>query len=125
MQGTPSRLSIMAYSYADTELVRNVKRTAFHPPPAVDSMVVRIVPNRKVTIDATYEAVVTALFTHKKKTVRNALVDGREIFNKGKEEINAIAAGAPYAAERVTTLDVYRLREIADYLSARLKEGAT
>ena len=124
MEGSPSRLSIMAGSYADTTMVKQVKRTAFFPPPAVDSMVVRIVPNRKVVVDRTYEAVVTALFTHKKKTVSNALIDGREIFNKEKGEISPIAGGAPYAQERVTALDVYMIRQIADYLSATFEEGA-
>ncbi len=125
MEGSPSRLSMMAGSYADTTLVKRVKRTAFFPPPAVDSMVVRIVPNRKVVVDRTYEAVVTALFTHKKKTVRNALIDGREIFNKEKGEITPIAGGAPYAQERVTALDVYMIRQIADYVSATFEEGAS
>jgi 16S rRNA (adenine1518-N6/adenine1519-N6)-dimethyltransferase len=123
MEGSPSRLSMMAYSYADTYPVRKVPPTAFYPPPAVDSMVVRLVPHRKVCVDTWYEKTVTALFTHKRKTVRNALIDGREMFNKEKDEIRAIADGAPYAQERITTLSDFQLREIADRLAEAWREG--
>lgn len=70
------RLSVSAQHYADVEVVEPVPPTAFSPPPAVDSAIVRTTPR-----DPEYEVAdvdffldfVKALFTQRRKTIRNGI----------------------------------------------------
>jgi 16S rRNA (adenine1518-N6/adenine1519-N6)-dimethyltransferase len=70
------RLSVSAQHYAGVEVVEPVPPTAFSPPPAVDSAVVRTTPR-----DPDYEVddpeffldFVKALFTQRRKTIRNGI----------------------------------------------------
>jgi len=70
------RLSVTAGHYADVEVVEPVPKEAFSPAPAVESSVVRVTPR-----DPDYEVpnaqfflqFVTAVFTQRRKTVRNAI----------------------------------------------------
>ena len=76
--GTPEygRLSVTAGHYADVEIVERVPPEAFEPPPAVESAVVRTTPrdpDYEVPDDAFFLNVVTAVFTQRRKTMRNAV----------------------------------------------------
>jgi 16S rRNA (adenine1518-N6/adenine1519-N6)-dimethyltransferase len=70
------RLSVSAQHYAGVEVVEPVPPTAFSPPPAVDSAIVRTTPR-----DPDYEVddpeffldFVKALFTQRRKTIRNGI----------------------------------------------------
>lgn len=71
------RLSVMLqYRFAMRKLFE-VKPGAFRPPPKVDSAVVRLVPKPAATLapgdPASFARVVTAAFTKRRKTLRNAL----------------------------------------------------
>ncbi|HOP08665.1 MAG TPA: 16S rRNA (adenine(1518)-N(6)/adenine(1519)-N(6))-dimethyltransferase RsmA [Candidatus Methanofastidiosa archaeon] len=112
----PSRLTMMSQALCDTTPVMKVPPKAFFPRPKVNSMIVRIVPNRKFTVDEAYSTVVTSLMTHKKKIVRNALIDSRESFNKDKEEMRVVAEDVPYRNVRGKDLDIYKMKEITDYI---------
>ena len=73
------RLSVMLqYRFAMQKLF-DVKPGAFRPPPKVDSAVVRLVPHAAATLAARDPAVlarvVTAAFTKRRKTLRNALAE--------------------------------------------------
>lgn len=75
--GTPEygRLTVTAGWYAEADILEIVPPTAFEPPPPVDSAVVRFVPSEPpvgVTPE-TFHAVVTAVFTQRRKTLRNAI----------------------------------------------------
>ncbi|WP_101298224.1 16S ribosomal RNA methyltransferase A [Halegenticoccus soli] len=70
------RLSVSAQHYADVELVEPVPPTAFSPPPAVDSAVVRATPREpeyEVDDEAFFLDFVKAMFTQRRKTIRNAI----------------------------------------------------
>ncbi|MHC1604770.1 MAG: 16S rRNA (adenine(1518)-N(6)/adenine(1519)-N(6))-dimethyltransferase RsmA [Candidatus Methanofastidiosia archaeon] len=110
----PSRLTIMTNSYADIERIMDVNRDAFYPRPRVDSCIVKIVPNKKFEIDSFYKKVVNGIFCHKRKTVKNALIDSREIFNKEKEKIKLIAQDVPFSDLRVKELDIYKTKDISE-----------
>ena len=70
------RLSVSAQHYADVEVVEPVPKEAFSPPPDVESAVVRTTPR-----DPDYEVddaefflrFVKAVFTQRRKTMRNAV----------------------------------------------------
>jgi 16S rRNA (adenine1518-N6/adenine1519-N6)-dimethyltransferase len=70
------RLSVSTAHYADAEIVERVPRTAFDPQPRVDSAVVRCRPrdpDYTVPDDDFFLRFVKALFTQRRKTVRNAV----------------------------------------------------
>jgi len=70
------RLSVSAQHYAAVEIVETIPPAAFAPPPRVDSAVVRAVPrdpDYAVGDEAFFLRFVKALFTQRRKTVRNAI----------------------------------------------------
>jgi 16S rRNA (adenine1518-N6/adenine1519-N6)-dimethyltransferase len=76
--GTPEcgRLSIMVQTYASVERCFSLPPNCFSPRPQVKSTVVKIVPRAPifpVNDRKRYADVVRALFSHRRKTVRNAL----------------------------------------------------
>lgn len=89
-------LSVLAQSHARAEILFDVPRGAFRPPPKVDSAVVRLVP-RDVTADfgiddrVSFLRFASACFRQKRKTLRNNL-------------------SALYSKERLDALPESRLR---------------
>ena len=76
--GTPEcgRLSVMVQTYACVERCFELSPKSFSPPPQVHSMVVKVHPRGPIfpIHDRTlYADVVRALFSHRRKTVRNCL----------------------------------------------------
>jgi 16S rRNA (adenine1518-N6/adenine1519-N6)-dimethyltransferase len=67
------RLSVTAGRYAEPEILETVPPSAFAPPPEVESAVVRFVPHDDVRGDGFFDDVVRAVFTQRRKTLRNAL----------------------------------------------------
>jgi 16S rRNA (adenine1518-N6/adenine1519-N6)-dimethyltransferase len=70
------RLSVTAQHYADVEVVETVPPEAFDPQPRVQSAVVRLTPRDpeyEVADEAFFLDFVKALFTQRRKTVRNAI----------------------------------------------------
>lgn len=70
------RLSIMVQTYAVVQKCFTLPPTCFSPKPQVNSMVVKITPRPPIFgVDdkKRYADVVRALFTHRRKTVRNGL----------------------------------------------------
>jgi len=70
------RLSVSANHYADVELVESIPPTAFDPQPAVESAVVRATPREPeydVDDPQLFFDLVKAVFTQRRKTLRNAI----------------------------------------------------
>ncbi|MCU0632316.1 MAG: 16S rRNA (adenine(1518)-N(6)/adenine(1519)-N(6))-dimethyltransferase RsmA [Methanolinea sp.] len=76
--GTPEcgRLSIMVQTYCAARKIFDLPPQAFSPPPQVRSTVVHLVPREpffSINDRRLYADVVRALFSHRRKTVRNCL----------------------------------------------------
>jgi len=70
------RLSVAAQHYADVEVVETVPKEAFDPQPRVESAIVRLTPrdpDYEVRDEAFFLDFVKALFTQRRKTLRNAI----------------------------------------------------
>jgi 16S rRNA (adenine1518-N6/adenine1519-N6)-dimethyltransferase len=70
------RLSVSAQHYASVEIVETIPKEAFSPAPAVESAVIRATPRDpeyEVEDEAFFLTFVKALFTQRRKTVRNAI----------------------------------------------------
>ena len=79
-----SRLSAMLYFKCDVEKLTDVSCESFIPKPQIDSTVVKLTPkeNRIPEDDfRIYSRFTRALFQHRNKKIRNALIDSRHIIN--------------------------------------------
>lgn len=71
-----SRLSVTIYYRADCELLEHVPKEVFYPRPEVDSAIVSLRPRPppfRVRDEKAFADVVNVLFSHRRKTVENAL----------------------------------------------------
>jgi len=72
------RLTVSTYYRADVELLDYVPRTAFYPPPDVDSMVVRLKPKStppfRVKHEKVFSELVQAVFTQRNRKLRSAIL---------------------------------------------------
>lgn len=90
-----SRLSAMLYYKADIEFLTKVSPESFIPSPKVDSAIIKFKPKeldkKYIEFYNTYSKVVKALFQHKNKKAKNALIDSRkEIDFKDKKELKSV-----------------------------------
>jgi len=115
------RLSVSAQHYADCEIVESVPNTAFDPQPAVQSAIVRLTPRDPdyvVDDEAFFLRFVKAIFTQRRKTIRNAirntahisgLDDADAVVDAADEELLGRRAGnvapAEFAALATTALE--------------------
>jgi len=95
--GTPEygRLSVTAGHYAAVEIVETVPPTAFDPRPAVESAVVRARPRDPgyaVPDEELFMRLVRAVFTQRRKTMRNAVRNTAHI--SGIDDPDAVVAAA-------------------------------
>lgn len=113
------RLSVTAGHYAALETLEVVPPTAFDPQPAVESAVVRATPREPayaVPDDERFLDFVTAVFTQRRKTMRNAIRNTAHI--SGLADPDALVAAADEALldarpERLTPGDFARLCRLA------------
>lgn len=92
------RLSVSTAHYADATVAETVPRGAFDPQPRVDSAVVRLTPRTpdyEVDDEAFFLRFVKALFTQRRKTVRNAVRNTAHI--SGVADPDAVVAAADEA----------------------------
>jgi 16S rRNA (adenine1518-N6/adenine1519-N6)-dimethyltransferase len=88
-----SRLSVMMYLYSEVEILFNVSENDFFPKPKVASAVIKMKPKSDAHLDPFFLDVTRALFQHKKKKIRNALIDSyHEIGDMDKSELKNIIA---------------------------------
>jgi 16S rRNA (adenine1518-N6/adenine1519-N6)-dimethyltransferase len=87
------RLSVASQHYATVEIVEPVPPTAFDPQPAVESALVRLTPRDpeySVPDDEFFLDFVKALFTQRRKTLRNAIRNTTHI--SGIEDASAVVS---------------------------------
>ncbi len=117
-----SRLSLMLHFCADIEMLFEVSKHAFFPNPKISSAVVKLIPDKKAEVDEFFAKVSRALFQHKKKKVKNALLDSfHEIAKVDKKEAKEIVSklDEKLLSERVVKLepdDVMAICEELKYL---------
>jgi len=97
------RLSVTAGHYAEIEIVETVPKEAFSPPPAVESAVVRATPrdpDYTVPDDERFMALVRAVFTQRRKTMRNAVRNTTHISGIDDPDALLEAAGEELMGKR-------------------------
>lgn len=109
-----SRLSVMAQVKCDCELLRIVSRKDYFPRPRTDCALVKVIPSEKIVENAFFERVVRGLYSHKRKTVKNALITSRDITGFTKEHLHTLCI--PFAERRVWSLTLEEVRTLVEYL---------
>lgn len=118
-----SHFTVVVNYYFIPVKLRDVSSSNFHPSPEVDTSIVKLYPNKErheVEDEEFFFKVTKAIFTHDRKKVRNAFVDARNILDITKDEAKKLRDEIPYSEERVNSLDIKKLAEIADFLKDRI-----
>ena len=127
-----SRLSAMLYFKCNVETLTNVSSESFIPKPKIDSTVVKLTPkeNKIEDIDfETYSNFTKALFQHRNKKIRYALIDSRHIISNIdkkvlKQRLNSIEDDElnDYLSKRVIVLKPEEILYISKELNPLFKE---
>ncbi|MFB6163707.1 MAG: 16S ribosomal RNA methyltransferase A [Haloarculaceae archaeon] len=110
------RLSVTAGHYADVEVVEPVPKGAFAPPPAVESAVVRTRPRQpdyEVPDADFFMDCVTAVFTQRRKTMRNAIRNTAHISGLGDPDAVVDAADEDLMGMRAGNVTPAQFAELA------------
>ncbi|MFA5105829.1 MAG: 16S rRNA (adenine(1518)-N(6)/adenine(1519)-N(6))-dimethyltransferase RsmA [Candidatus Micrarchaeia archaeon] len=108
-----SRLSVQAGKAFDVVFRRNVPAGAFYPPPKVDSQIIALEKKtREGGGGATAsDAFVTAIFSHRKKTLRAALAASSSALGMPKAQLAKTAESLPFSGRRVFQLGMEEIAE--------------
>jgi dimethyladenosine transferase (EC 2.1.1.-) len=110
------RLSVSAQHYATVEVVETVPPTAFAPEPAVDSALIRAEPrdpDYTVTDETFFLRFVKAVFTQRRKTVRNAIRNTAHISMLDTPDAVVNAADEALLSQRAGDLAPSEFAELA------------
>ncbi|ELY57917.1 16S ribosomal RNA methyltransferase A [Natronococcus jeotgali] len=114
--GEYGRLSVSTQHYAAPELVESIPKEAFSPPPAVRSAVVRLEPrdpDYAVGDEAFFLRFVKAMFTQRRKTIRNAIRNTAHITNLGSPDAVVEAADDELLQKRADAMTPTEFAELA------------
>ena len=127
-----SRLSAMLYFKCDVEKLTDVSNESFIPKPQIDSTVVRLTPKENTVTDEDFEIYskfTKALFQHRNKKIKNALIDSRHIISEIdkkvlKRRLNEIDDEEilEYIKKRVVVLTPEEILMISQKLNPIFKE---
>ncbi|SFR60037.1 16S ribosomal RNA methyltransferase A [Halogeometricum limi] len=109
------RLSVSAQHYGDVEVVETVPRKAFSPAPAVESVLVRVTPrdpDYEVRDEAFFLDFVKALFTQRRKTIRNGIRNTAHISGLSDPEAVVDAADEEVLRKRAGNMDPRAFAEL-------------
>lgn len=121
-----SRLSVMVHFCAHAEMLFKVSSNAFFPKPKISSAVIKLKPNKQADVDEFFLKTLRALFQHKRKKVRNALIDSfHEITPRDKTTLkNAVFKLEPELINsRVFKLEPEEIMKISRELKDILEEN--
>lgn len=106
-----SRLSAMLYFKCNVEKLTEVSNESFIPKPQIDSTVVKLTPKENSISDEdfrTYSKFTKALFQHRNKKIKNALIDSRHIISNIDKKV---------LKKRLNDIDD---KELEEYLKKRV-----
>ena len=114
------RLSVFSQLTFRTEMLALVERTAFSPAPKVDSCIISL-EKTGFCLCRCEEAAIGAIFSHKKKSLRNAVIDARmSLFGSdSKKGAAGYAQTLKYSGRKVFSLKPGEALEVARQLCSQ------
>ena len=114
-----SKLSVItALSFRVTKII-DVSRGNFRPVPLVDSSIIYMKP-LGISIDEKTSSVINALMQHKKKTIRNAMMDSDYALGKSRAEISKLIGQFTFKEKRPFKLSPEELLNVSREISSSL-----
>ncbi len=98
-----SKLSVFSHLSLKTTEIMAVPRGNFSPPPNVDSEIIYVRPTG-TEIPKKERDVIGLLMQHKKKTLRNAVIDSRKALGLEKEAASSLAESMDKNKERIFSM---------------------
>jgi 16S rRNA (adenine1518-N6/adenine1519-N6)-dimethyltransferase len=119
--GSPdySRLSVEVYRRACCRILEEVPPSAFSPHPRVHSAIVELRPRPcpfKIVDGPTFSAIARALFSHRRKSVVNALRSEKRLIG---ELLEGLDANEPVLKRRAENLSPEEIGALANSLSVQ------
>lgn len=100
--------------------LREIDSSNFYPEPDVDAAILKLYPNKErhgVKDEEEFMKVSKALFTHKRKKLRNAFVDARHMLDFEKEQAKEVRDELPHSEKRVIELTIRELSEVSNKIT--------
>jgi len=120
-----SRLTVSMYYRADVELLDDVSKELFYPPPDVDSTVVRLKPRKppfSVVDKALFFGLVQTLFTQRNRKVRKSVIPFLQRQGFEREEALRVADSLLFHDKRVRELAPEDFGAIANEITRKKHE---
>jgi 16S rRNA (adenine1518-N6/adenine1519-N6)-dimethyltransferase len=120
-----SRLSVMIHFYTNAEMLFKVSKKVFLPKPKVSSAVIMLTPKNGLDVDEFLLNVTRALFQHKRKKVRNALMDSfHEIGELDKYERRDLISKLDQELlnQRVFNMEPKNIRKLSKEIERTIKD---
>lgn len=117
-----SRLSVVTKLRFQVDLLMGVAAGRFYPKPRVDSAIVYIKPNGN-PLDKSALDTISLLMMHKKKKIRNALMDSAKALGLDKADAAGIAQGIGSADMRAFQMEPEAILNIATRINRLVHES--
>ncbi|OJI07496.1 MAG: ribosomal RNA small subunit methyltransferase A [Candidatus Micrarchaeum sp. ARMAN-1] len=111
-----SKLSVTTSLMFNAYQMMRVPRNNFYPVPNVDSMLIYLKPKKEKISPGTMR-IISLIMEHKKKSLKNAIMDSQGQLGITKEEAASIAGGFSLSQEKVFKLSPEQIAGIAKELS--------
>jgi len=93
-----SRISVATYYYAEARILDEVPPECFYPEPEVHSAIVELTPRKSppfLVNEEQFFKLVRGLFVHRRKTVKRAFLDSRDLIPGAEKVESALEGVAP------------------------------
>lgn len=117
-----SRLSVLSRLMLSFHKIIDAPKEAFRPMPKVDSEVVEVNINNK-EFDSETISILQILMEHKKKLVRNAIVDSSAALGISKSHARQIAQWIDPKGMRLFKLPAIKIYNVSKEINGKLKQG--
>ncbi len=114
-----SRLSVMMSLMFNITYVMDVPPNDFYPEPSVHSSIIYAKPKEK-KIPTKIIGIISLIMMHKKKKLRNAIVDSSKQLKLTKEKISELEKSVPYKDKRPLHMQPEQILEAAQFIGKKL-----
>lgn len=111
-------MSVLSSIALKIDRVINVPRMMFEPIPRVDSLVIATHPTDFIP-DRSPLSIISLLMEHKRKSVRNALIDSSKSLDIDRDLARDISESLPHSREKVFKISPHILYNISSIISER------
>ena len=113
-----SRITVALYFKADCKIINIVKPSCFIPQPKIDSAIIELTPKPIQVENELFSSVIRALFQHKNKKAKKALIESAHELNSDKKTMKSLLSNVEndLFEEKVFLLKPEEILEISDVM---------